>query len=192
MYKKRKQRIYLIITIMVIMGMGISNIFFVVSAQINFADSPQIYIDSRLKLWDSSEKMLDKKFNITIINFNESTNNTFNYYIKVNNLEYFGISNLSYLQNFTIINTDILHTFIIKVNNKTYIDESGIVITSGITQDSIIDAGKPFTLNLKPSEWTKKEWNIFFALVFSGIIGMVITYRLIKRIRKKNGVNTIQ
>lgn len=191
MEKKRKQRIYLMCAIMVIMGMGISNLFLVVSA-INITDSPQIYIDSRLKLWDINEKMLDKNFNITIIYLNESNNNSFNYKITVNNLIYEGNSTLYHLQNFTITDTDIIFKFQVIINNITYLDESEIIITSGVNGSDIVNAGKPFTINLKPSEWNALEWNIFFALVFAGIIGMFITYRLIKRIRKKNGVNTIQ
>lgn len=192
MNNKRKQRIYLVITMMIIMGMGFGNLILDVSASNIMPESPHIYIDSRMKLWDTNEKMLDKDFNITIIYINETTNNSFNYYIKINNNEYSGIANLTYFKNFTIINTDLLTHFEIKINNITYIKETGIIITSGITQDSIRNAGTPFTLNLKPSEWSKMEWNIFFALIFSGVIGMIITYRLIKRIRKKSGVRTIR
>lgn len=191
MYEKRKQRIYLICAIMIIIGMGISNLFLVVSA-INIADSPEIFIDSRLKLWDNNEKMLDKNFNITIIYLNESNNNSFNYEININDLSYKGNSTMYYLQNITISDTDFIFKFQVIINNITYLDESGIIITSGIQSSDIINAGKPFTINLRPSEWNSKEWNIFFGLAFSGLMGLPISYKLVKRIRKKNGINTIR
>lgn len=192
MIKKRKHQIYLKVVVMVIMGMGISNLFLGVSAQSYITDSPHIFIESRFKLWDLNEKMLDKDFNITILYYNQSNNNSFNYKITLDENIYTGNSTYYYSQNFTIDNTDILFKMEIEINNITYLSETGILITSGITQSKIQNSGEPFTINLNPAEWSKKEWNIFFSLMFAGILGMIISYKLVKRIRKKHGVKTIQ
>lgn len=190
-YKMRIQNIFkYILVVMVITGMGIGDTFFIVSAlNSDIANSPSIFIDSRFKLWDSNEKMLDKNFNITIIYVNESG---FYYNIIINENNYSGMANLSYTNSFWLNETDIITLLEIQINNNTIFKENNIIITSGITQ-SVIDTGlSPFTINLKPSEWTQKEWNIFWSIFLGSILSFYIAFRIIKKYRKLHGVKVIE
>ena len=133
--------------------------------------------------------MIDANFTIHLINYNNTTINS--YSIKVNNDIREGIFNKSHKEIYLINDTKIYEMLII-INNETVLNVDSILIVSGITHDNIKRIKEPYTINLNPAEWTAKEWNIVFGLIIGAILMLIFSYRLVKRIRKKYGVKTIR
>lgn len=160
------------------------------SVAIAQTDEPAIFIfiESRFRLWDSTEKMIDKNFTITMINLNSSMNNE--YKLSINN-------NITY-GNFTgsiqipIIATDSVINILIEINNKTEFMQTDIRIISGITAPGINQISQPWYIQLSPLEWGKKQWNIFFAIVLSAFICIYISYHIVMHYRNLSGTREIK
>lgn len=149
-------------------------------------------LSSRYILWDSYEKMIDPSFNITVYCFNSSSNFTAWFEIGIDNNITTGEFQFINTINFTIKRT-IINDLYVKINNKTYLSAQNILIAEGITTDNITpDNGHSLTINLLPSEWTKKEWNIFFGIVSSFLLSLPICYFGIKTSRQIVGYKTIR
>ena len=148
-----------------------------------------IFIQSRFMLWDTYEKMMDNNFNITLINYENSTMNN-SYEIYINKDIYYGNFTgfiiLPFMRNESSI------SIIVKMNNDTKMIESNIRIVKGITPNAIdrIDTSPFITIN--PLEWGKRQWNIFFAVVFSALVSVLIAYLIVVRYRKFKGVMEIK
>lgn len=182
----------IVIGMFLIIGLGISNFSLLVSADSNFADSPEIFINSRFKLWDENEKMLDKNFSITIIFLNESLNNSFEYSIKIDNNNINGSNEKSVTEYFDMNNTNIILILQIFVNNEIIFEAENIILTSGVNQNTINTGLSPYVISLNPSDWKSLERNIFISAIIGGLFSILISYRLVKRIRKSHGVKTIR
>ena len=85
-----------------------------------------------------------------------------------------------------------IEIMIIKIDNKTVVNEKNINVISGITSGEIRKGVSQFTINLSPLEWNSKQWNIFYSLIISSLISMFISYRGLKYYRKKNGIRKIE
>lgn len=184
----RKSIILLVIGMLILMESG----FLInrVSAQSDFnPDSTNIFIDSRFKLWDEYEKMLDDTFNITIVYINQSVNHSAYYKIDIDNNITEG--NFTYfVTNQFYINETLIHYLRIYINNESVFYETNIIIDSDVTKDSI-DYGKSiWTINLSPLEWTQKERNIFFAGIISFLVSLPMVYFIIKTNKKGHGIKT--
>lgn len=151
----------------------------------------KVYLTSRFLLWDTTEKMIDPQFDIHIFYFNISTNHTANYYANVGGNEINGTFqhyiNLSYNINYT----DIITNLEIIVNNNTVFEAQNIIVIEGISQQTITRPYEPFYLKFLPSEWTAKEWNIFYAVLISALLSIFISYRLAYRYRERMGVRQV-
>ncbi len=154
-------------------------------------DNTKVNLTSRFILWDMTEKMIDPKFEIEIYYFNASTNHTASYYVNVGGRAINGTFqhyiNLSYNINYTDIITDLE----IIVNNNTVMMAHNIMIIEGISQSRIERALEPFFLKFLPSEWTAKEWNIFYSVIISALFSVFVAYRIAQRYREKMGVRRV-
>ena len=175
------------IGMIILMGFsGSSNMLFV-SAQ-SIPQNPTIFydIDSRFILWDANEKMIDSKFNITIIYFNASNNHSSNYDITVGGINTKGNFTISHTEFFNITNKESIDIKIL-VDGKIILNAYSIILTSGVSESRINEAKEPFTLNLSPFEWTKMEWNIFYAIVLCSMFSLLISYRIVKKFKQTKG-----
>lgn len=171
----------------ILMGFsGSSNMLFV-SAQ-SIPQDPTIFydIDSRFILWDTNEKMIDAKFNITIIYFNVSNNHSSNYDIIVDGISKKGNFTFSHTEFYNITTKQSINIKIV-VDEKIILDAYSISLTSGVSESRINQAKEPFTLNLSPFEWSKMEWNIFYAIVLCSMFSLLISYRIVKRYKQTKG-----
>lgn len=183
-----KYRTVSILIVLMLLGVSIGG----VSAQSNFTpDSTIFIIESRFKLWDNDEKMLDKNFSISLINLNNSKNESY-YSIQINENIETGIFNLSVKKYYELNETDLIYSLIIIVDNKTLIDETDIILISGVNKHWITSIPEIFKIALTPSQWTHKQWNIFYAIVFSSLFSLMIGYRINKKWRKNHGVKVIK
>lgn len=176
--------------ILMLVAVSIFGNFVSAQANPNIATST-IFIDSRFKLWDTNEKMLDAQFNITIVYFNSSSNNSAYYKIDVDN-------NISegYFKNSTkkqyFINQTMIHYLKIFINNKTVYETTNIIITNQISKSLIDYANNQWTINLSPFEWTQKERNIFSAAVIGALMCLLIAYRITTKYKKSKGIQTFK
>lgn len=148
-----------------------------------------VFIESRFRLWDANEKMLDNSFNITVIDLR---NNTTIKYLEID------INGDIYYSNFTqysiteISTNDSMINIVIRINNETVFVESNIKIIRGVTGNTISTGQKPFVISLSPLEWNSRQWNIFFAVVISAIISIGISYIIVMRYRRIKGAIEIK
>lgn len=150
------------------------------------------HFSSSFMLWNDFEKMINKDFNITVYSFNSSLNFTGYYEIGIDNQKWEGNFQFYKVINFTIEKL-IINNLYVKINNITLINADNIFISEGITSENIVSGdGNPLTINLRPSEWSKKEWNIFFSLIVSFIISVLFCYVTVKLGRKITGYKTIR
>ena len=152
----------------------------------------KILLTSRFILWDEEEKMIDNNFEIHILYFNYTNNNTGNYEITIDNEKFEGI-----VINYTSIpiyinNSDKINSIIIKVNNNTVYTVSNIYIIKGVSGKSVWKGISEFLISLNPFEWSAKEWNIFFSVVIASLISLPISLRFVKYYKKKHGVRVIK
>lgn len=179
-----------IICVLVIMLIVVSIFGDFVSAQANPNTTiSTVFIDSRFKLWDETEKLLDENFNITIFYLNSSSNNTGYYKIDIDSQISEGIFT-NYIKKEYLINETFIHYLRIYVNNQTILEAYNIIITNQISKSLIDYANSQWTINLSPFEWTKKEQNVFFAGVIGAILCLVISYRITTKYKKSKGIKT--
>ena len=172
------------------MLVAVLNFNSIVSAQeLNNAETSTFFIDSRFKLWDENEKMLDSNFNITIFYLNSSSNNTAYYKIDIDNT-----INEGFFTNYTKlqfnINESIIHYLKIYINNETVLHETNIIITNQVSKSLIDYANNQWTINLSPFEWTQKERNIFLSVVIGALLCLLIAYRITVKFKKSKGITT--
>ncbi len=187
MFIRRRKPV--IIIVMVIMVLGIFNNV-LVSANDEIPNT-SIFIDSRFKLWDLNEKMIDGNFNITVYYFNETTNNTAYYKIDIDDNISEGFFKTSIKKQFSI-NSSMIHSLKVYINNETIYHVTNIIITNQISKSLIDYANNEWTINLSPFDWGQKERNIFFAVVISALISLFIAYRITTKYKKSRGITTIK
>lgn len=182
---KSKYNRMLIIIIMAVLWL---NIFSIIAVAENPETATTYFIESRFKLWDNSEKMLDENFNIHILYYNNSNNNTYSYYIQINNDIYRNITQYHTIIPIHLNNGQMINTFIIKVNNETILSETNIRIIGGVSGSGIKRSIEPYTISLSPLQWTNVERNIFSSVIIAGIMSIFLGFRLVKFYRSKNGI----
>ena len=175
---------------------GLALGFLVIGCNWSIASQPitetKILLTSRFILWDANEKMIDTNFDIHILYFNSTNNNTANYEINIDNNIYTGIVvNYTYIH-IQLNNTEKINSIIININNNTVFSEKNIHVISGISFDSVRRAVSEFLISLNPFEWSAKEWNIFFSVIVASLIMLPISLRLVKYYKKKHGVRVIK
>lgn len=147
-----------------------------------------IFIESRFRLWDTTEKMIDSNFTITIINTNSTMNNE--YKLSINdNISYGNFS--GYIQIPISVSVPTVN-IMIDVNNKTEFVQLGIKVITGITPTGISQISEPWYIQISPLEWGKKQWNIFYSLILSAFICIYISYNIVIHYRKLQGVREIK
>lgn len=189
--KARKMKVYPVIFIFLMLVLG-SNFLCIIAIGENPETSTHFFIESRFKLWDSSEKMIGESFIIHLLYYNNSNNNTFSYYIQINNEIYNGTENYYLSQEIRLNNGDIINTLTIKINGETVLSESNIRVIGGVSSAGIKRSIESFTISLSPFLWTLKERNIAFSVLTSGIIGVLLGFPIIKIYRSKNGITEIK
>lgn len=163
-----------------------------IAPRVHAQGSPQspdtiILIDSNFKLINKFERALDKNFTIHIFIPGASNNSSYNYIIRVDNNTVNGSMN-NYFKKSYLVNVSRLSIIEVKVNNESRLLWTNIRIISGVTQQQIDNGASPFTINLLPSQWTSKEWKIFYSMIVSALICSFIAYRLVTSYRKARGV----
>jgi len=124
-----------------------------------------------------------------MINYgNQSMNNS--YEININSIIYKG--NFTGYITVPINTNETLISISVRLNNETVYVQSGIKIMGNISYHAIDQMEKPNLISMNPFEWSKKEWNIFFAIVLSAIISVLIAYLVVIRYRKIHGVMEIK
>lgn len=179
----------------ILMASGFAMHGFMVSGQTLHDNSDAtIFIDleSNFKLWNQDEKMLNPDFNITLVYYNIDNNHSCYYEIIIDDTISNGMMNFSQFHNYSIIDRQNIGLMEIRINNETIFNARNIILVDGINADTISSASKPFTINLKPSEWTEKEWNIFWSLVVSSLFALAISYLSVRHYRKKHGMVEIK
>lgn len=176
------------LAIIIIMAVLCLNIFSIIAVAENPETATIFYIESRFKLWDNTEKMLDESFTIHLIYYNNSNNNTYSYYIQINNDIYKNTTQYHTIIPIHLNNGQIINIFIIKINNETILSESNIRIIGGVSGDGIKRSIEPYTISLSPLQWNNVERNIAFSVVFSGVLSIFLGFRLVKFYRSKNGI----
>jgi len=184
----RNGKMTALIIIMLVLGL---NIFCIIANAENPNTSTHIFIESRFKLWDSNEKMIDENFQIHIVYTNISHNNTFSYYIQINNEIYNGTTNYYYFLDIHLNNGENINTLLIKINNETALHETNIKIIGGVSGSGIKRSIEPFTISLSPFQWNLAERNIFYSVIIGAIISIFFGFRIVKFYRAKNGIHII-
>lgn len=184
---KKRQPIYikiLVITIIINMGLlGLMN-FRAVAVVPN---SPTTFLTSKFYFNDGKEILIDKNFTIHMLNYNYSY-----YEIEIDEL-YFNGTFFNYeTKNIILENRELILRIIVKINNETSLTYTNIIIMEGLSASGIQRSTSPFTINLSPFEWNKKEWNIFWAVITASLIGILISYRLVLRYRKVRGIRELK
>jgi hypothetical protein len=175
---------------MLIIGMSLLGNFFAV-AELPDSDT-KVYLTSRFILWDKYEKMIDDRFDIHIHYYNDSDNYTFYYEIIVDNNIKSGYSSYYKSMNINVNDSDYINNLEVKINNETVFSGYDIVVITDIKQDQIERVDDSWLISLNPMEWRNKEWKIFFAVICSGIVSMVISFTTVKAYRKFKGVKKIE
>ncbi len=147
-----------------------------------------ILVDSPFKLWNSQEKALDKNFSVVIFMPIASNNSTNNYIIRVNNNYTNGSFGNYHRQSYLLVNVSKIEVLEVTVNNQSQLLAFNVRVMSGITQSQIDQGGKPYMISLLPTEWTRREWGIFWSIIASALICCLIAYRMVMRYRKARGV----
>lgn len=189
--KARNMKVYPVILIILMLVLG-SNVFSIIAISENPETSTHFFIESRFKLWDLNEKMIGESFVIHLLYYNNSNNNTFTYYIQINNDIYNGTDNYYYSQNIRFNNGDTISLLTIQINNETVFSVTDIKVVGGVSGAGIKRSIEAFTISLSPLLWTLKERNIAFSVLTSGIIGILLGFPLIKIYRSKNGITEIK
>lgn len=163
-----------------------------IAPRVHAQGSPQtpdtiILIDSNFKLVNLYEKALDKNFTIHIFIPGASNNSTYYYSIRVDNNITNGSMN-NYLAQSYLVNVSRIGIIEIMLDNQSRLLWTNIRIMAGVTQTQIDNGASPFTISLLPSQWTSKEWRIFYAMITSALICSFIAYRLVTSYRKARGV----
>lgn len=149
------------------------------------------FITSRFILWDTNEKMIDTDFYIDMIYFNSSDNHSANFEIILAENYYYGTFIYNRTMNFTLTDGTVFNLEV-NINNETVLSGQHIIVVSGVNEGGIRIGHDPFTINLLPSQWRELEWNIFFSSITAFIIGVPISYRLVKRYRRVKGVREVK
>lgn len=149
-------------------------------------------ITSRFILWDNSEKMLDPLFNINLIYFNQTYNNTAWYKIRINQDIYNDTFQGFTTVQFNLNTTEVIQILEVEINNVSVLTATGIIITKGVSKSSVQTGLKEWLISLSPFEWSKKEWDIFYGIIIASLLSVLIAYRIVKRHRKYRGVKEIK
>ena len=184
-----KSAMLLIVFLMIASGLNSSR---VVSQDILESPEAIAIISSRFMLWDISEKMLDPQFTINMFNLNQSVNSSVYYEITINNNMRNGTFYSNHTINYDINYTEIIFLMTIKLNNITTLEAENIRLIDGLDGTHISTSREPFFLSFTPWEWTAKERNIFFAVLISGLVSSLVSFRLVKRYRKYSGYKVIK
>lgn len=152
----------------------------------------KILLTSRFILWDTNEKMIDPNFDIHILYFNYTNNNTANYEIIIDNEKWDGIVINYTTVHIYINNSDKINSIIININNNTVYTVNDIVVITGLSGNNVFRAVSEFLISLNPFEWSSKEWNIFFGVVIASLLTLPISLRFVKYYKKKFGVTVIK
>ena len=162
---------------------------FAISQPLNDEMTVFIFIDSRFKLWDSNEKMLDNNFTVTILSID---NETHTYRISANNeIRTGNLTNLTYIHIEYFNITDSTLALHIEIDDKPIYTVSNIKLISDITASGISQIGKPFVISLSPFDWNKKQWNIFNSVIISALISVLLAYLFVLRFRKLHGTRVL-
>lgn len=178
--------------VLIIMLVGALNFLCIIAESQNAPSNSIYYIESDFILWRDNEKAIDPNFTIHLIYNNYTVNNSFTYYIRLNNNIYNGTANFNYSQPIKMNDRDIISIFEIKINNQTLANFRNIRIIGGVDQSGISRAVSQYTISLSPFQWTLKGRNIFYSVIVGGILCVLISYRLVLRYRKKHGVKIIK
>lgn len=179
--------IHRIIIALIISAVLLSNVQFAISEPVD-NNTILIFIESRFRLWDENEKMMDNNFTISFFAINQSVNNT--YKITINQDIITGNFTGYYTRQFET--NDSVISIHIEINDIPLLTISNIKIVSNITAGGISQIGEPFKISLSPFDWNKKQWNIFYSVVIAAVISVIVSYLLIMRYRKINGVMEIK
>lgn len=144
-----------------------------------------IFLESRFRLWDPTEKILDQNFTITAVYFNASNNNTAHLSIKINGLAVHNETFKNWTKWGRIYTGENLELEIL-INNNTVFHERDIYIMSGVTAPAL-QKWKPSFLEISPGDWSKLQWNQFFGAVLGVLFSIYIGYRVTKEGRKRTG-----
>lgn len=147
-----------------------------------------IFIESRFRLWDENEKMIDNNFNIIIIN--TELNKTVYYEIQINADIMTGV----FSRNITIpiYTNETMIALSIRLDNHTALSVSGISIIGNVNYQQITSIQHDNLISLNPLTWSKKERNIFYSVIVAGLISVLISYLSVMRYRKLKGVMEIK
>lgn len=147
----------------------------------------KIFVQSRFILWEPNEKMIDDKFNITLISFTPYNKS---YIINIDNNEYKGnFINISTTEIF-INNSKLILFLRIYVNESLIYEVSNIRVVSGISASGISQI-EPYTIDLLPFELTKLEWNLIYSGIVAFILCLPTAYFLVKYYRKRQGARRV-
>ena len=148
-----------------------------------------VFVQSRFILWDTTEKMIDKNFNITLISWN-ITNTYNNYSIQVGNMNYNGTFINHYILNITF-NNSIINVLKVTINEKICLYANNVRVVSGVSHAAITNLVETYKIEFLPFELTKFEWN----LIWSGVVGVIIclptAYFTVKYYRKYRGAREV-
>lgn len=182
------------IAVIFIMVFALSNVFSVIAFKnVNANTSISDYfIESRFMLWDSNEKMLDENFNIHIFYINETNNNTFHYYIRIDNDIYTNVTTYHYNVSIHKNSRDIINVLEIRINNETILFANNIKILSGVSESGIRRSVSDYLISLSPFEISSKLKNVFYSSIVGAILGLFLAFRIIKKYRAKYGMIIIE
>lgn len=154
-------------------------------------EASTFFIQSRFMLWDSAEKMLDPSFTVHIWAENYSSMNFYN--ITLDHVHTTGTFSRNVSVPFNLVNTSRIAIFTIAVNNVTLMTANNVVISGGVSKQTISTGSSLLNLiSMSPFEWTQAEWNIFFTVFLGGCLAVVIAYRSVKKYKVFKGVKVIK
>jgi len=186
----QRQRIRLLCAVL-ILGMLVS-----VSLGESVASEPEtdtkILLTSRFILWDSNEKMIDPIFDIHILYFNSTFNNTGYYQIRINEYQYNGTVMNYTLVHIVLNNTEMINQLSVSINNHTVYTVNNIIVITGMSQNSIRRIVSDWLISLNPLEWKAKEWNIFFAVIVASLLTVPLALRYARVYNKRKGVTVVK
>ena len=175
----------LVLTLLIIMGPMAVEIVHAQGTQGQDGQALHIFIESRFRLWDPTEKMMDKDFTISVFYFNETMNNTARIKILINGAPEYEVTFSNYTSfNYSYRGDSISLT--IQLNNETVFNEPNIQIIAGITGHGL-RTWKPTFLEINPGDWKAYQWNEFYSIVFGVLISIYVGFRSIKTVRRKIG-----
>ena len=148
-----------------------------------FTEDTATFFQSRYILWDSTEKIIDPDFNITLIAFD---NETHYYNIIIHNQIYIGNYTYYKLLNFTF-NYSTMSELSIQIDNRSHIYATNIRVIGGVTAEKVLPHIEPFVIEFLPWELTQYEWDLFYSGVVAALIALPTVHFGVKYYRRRRG-----